>query len=363
MSGPAKILPFFHVAAAAWLLGMGAYGVLWPSQYELLMQEDRAVEWLTVCLFLMSAAAGLLSSVGRRRIFDGLVALFCLFVAGEEISWGQRLFGYYPTEFFLENNFQQETNLHNLPQTFLQPKWVLIIVLGCYGILLPTLPRRPLMRDVIARIRATPPPLALVPWFTAAIVLLVWYPLSFTGEWVEAFSGALFLMSSGASTRYAGILLASAVALAPAMSTASGYVERERDDLRIACAEQEVRNLVSDIGNVSQGGDLWQLRRIHKRLWTFIREGNLQPDELRAFNGRRCMASATESEDLRQQYGIDPWGSPYWVEIERLSDAQRNVTVYSFGPDRRRDPNNAGGPLPHLGDDIRAAAIRHVNTN
>lgn len=363
MSGQPKIPPLFHVAASIWLLGMGAYGVLSPSDYELLMQEDRAVEWLTVCLFLMSAAAGLFSSVRRRRLFDALVALFCLFVAGEEISWGQRLFGYYPAEFFLENNFQQETNLHNLPQTFLQPKWVLIIVLASYGILLPTLARRPLIVDAIARIRATPPPLGLIPWFTAAIVLLVWYPLSFTGEWVEAFSGALFLMSSGASMNSAGILLVSAVALAPAMSTASGYVEREQDNVRIACAEQEVRNLVSDIANVAQSEDLWRLRRIHKRLWTFIREGNLQPDELRAFNGHRCSGSATDNEGLSQQYGIDPWGSPYWVEIKRVSDDQRSVTAYSFGPDRRRDPANVGGPLPQLGDDIRAAGIKHMNAN
>lgn len=42
------------------------------------------------------------------------VALAFLFVAGEEISWGQRIFNVGPSEFFLENNAQEETNFHNL---------------------------------------------------------------------------------------------------------------------------------------------------------------------------------------------------------------------------------------------------------
>src|SRR5690606_35883388 len=41
------------------------------------------------------------------------VVLF-LFAAGEEISWGQRIFGVESSEFFIENNAQGETNLHNL---------------------------------------------------------------------------------------------------------------------------------------------------------------------------------------------------------------------------------------------------------
>jgi len=37
-----------------------------------------------------------------------------LFGAGEEISWGQRIFDIHSGEFFAENNAQKETNLHNL---------------------------------------------------------------------------------------------------------------------------------------------------------------------------------------------------------------------------------------------------------
>ncbi|WP_157243275.1 hypothetical protein [Olleya marilimosa] len=43
-----------------------------------------------------------------------LMALLFLFAAGEEISWGQRIFNIESNAFFVENNLQKETNLHNL---------------------------------------------------------------------------------------------------------------------------------------------------------------------------------------------------------------------------------------------------------
>ncbi len=43
-----------------------------------------------------------------------LMALVFIFGAGEEISWGQRIFNVESSEYFLENNAQGETNLHNM---------------------------------------------------------------------------------------------------------------------------------------------------------------------------------------------------------------------------------------------------------
>jgi hypothetical protein len=42
------------------------------------------------------------------------LALMLFFAAGEEISWGQRIFHIKSSEFFKERNSQGETNLHNL---------------------------------------------------------------------------------------------------------------------------------------------------------------------------------------------------------------------------------------------------------
>lgn len=83
--------------------------------------EDRVVEYGTaIMLFLCSlvlASHALSLARKGRRLQAGLTVLYALlffFASGEEISWGQRIFGWQPSEFFAENNHQNETNLHNL---------------------------------------------------------------------------------------------------------------------------------------------------------------------------------------------------------------------------------------------------------
>lgn len=84
--------------------------------------EDGPIEWATAAALLASAGiaawtAARPSAIADRRlhavVWIGL-ALFCLFAAGEEISWGQRLLGVQSPEFFQHHNAQHETNLHNL---------------------------------------------------------------------------------------------------------------------------------------------------------------------------------------------------------------------------------------------------------
>lgn len=53
----------------------------------------------------------------RPALFLGMTMLFGIvffFGAGEEISWGQRIFDIQSTDFFQQHNTQGETNLHNL---------------------------------------------------------------------------------------------------------------------------------------------------------------------------------------------------------------------------------------------------------
>ena len=42
-----------------------------------------------------------------------IIGILAFLVAGEEISWGQHIFGFSSGDYFLEHNRQQETNLHN----------------------------------------------------------------------------------------------------------------------------------------------------------------------------------------------------------------------------------------------------------
>src|SRR5688500_6247059 len=181
------------------------------------MQEYRVVEWWTAMLFLPDGVIALRRSVCQRRIGDALVALFCIFVAGEELSWGQRLIGYTPPAAFLEHNTQQELNLHNFRDLLGRPKWLLAGILAGYGLLVPAVARARSGRRILDAVRLTAPPVGAAPWFAAAIALLVWYPVEFTGEWVETLAGGLFLATlgggAGTTTTTAMLGLAAAVAL------------------------------------------------------------------------------------------------------------------------------------------------------
>lgn len=90
-------------------------------------REDGLFEDLTaVCFFGAAAlfAAAYWRSRGagndffvfrtKRNVFFLLLALLFLFGGGEEISWGQRIFGWETPATFQQANIQRETNIHNL---------------------------------------------------------------------------------------------------------------------------------------------------------------------------------------------------------------------------------------------------------
>lgn len=82
-----------------------------------LLVEDGLYEWVGA---LACLAAGLLflhawcSSAARRNTWLLLLGLFMLGLCGEEVSWGQRLFGFQTPTWFAEHNLQQELTIHNL---------------------------------------------------------------------------------------------------------------------------------------------------------------------------------------------------------------------------------------------------------
>jgi len=89
--------------------------------FEIYVEEDGTVEWLTVvglvagCIVCASRFIKLFKT--RSWWFLTVTAVLCLLlfmVAGEEISWGQRIFGIKSSSFFIKNNTQHEMNFHNL---------------------------------------------------------------------------------------------------------------------------------------------------------------------------------------------------------------------------------------------------------
>jgi hypothetical protein len=80
--------------------------------------EDGPVESLTVAVLVFGGAALIVRAkrAGNRavRVVSILAAITLFLAAGEELSWGQRIFGVETPEFFAEHNAQGETNFHNL---------------------------------------------------------------------------------------------------------------------------------------------------------------------------------------------------------------------------------------------------------
>ncbi len=62
------------------------------------------------------------SSINRRKAILSLIVIsgILILIFGEEISWGQRIFGWESSGVFNEYNFQNETNLHNFFNPFMK---------------------------------------------------------------------------------------------------------------------------------------------------------------------------------------------------------------------------------------------------
>lgn len=105
-----SLLEAFFVFMIGALIILGSKN---EETFHVLMREDAWAEWCTFLAFLTASVLAFDGMVRRsgggleRVAFAGL-GLFCFFVAGEEISWGQRLLGFTPPEVFLQENYQQE---------------------------------------------------------------------------------------------------------------------------------------------------------------------------------------------------------------------------------------------------------------
>ena len=103
-----------YVMVGRRVLGDRAIGVI--------NREDGVIEGGTVLCFLVaSVGSAVLAAKSRykpRKVFCGILAVGFFFCAGEEMSWGQHLFGWKAPEAITKVNVQGETNLHNLSGYF-----------------------------------------------------------------------------------------------------------------------------------------------------------------------------------------------------------------------------------------------------
>lgn len=172
------------------------------------LKEDGTIENLTA-LFLLSSSGIAVWKVtrlsGKGRWIPLLtwisIAFLFFFAAGEEISWGQRIFNFKTTGFFESNNLQHETNFHNLviggvkinKLVFSQ---LLMVVLVFYFVFLPFLASRVAFFKNLVRMFDLPVPrLSHVIALAVSIGLISFFPYLRSGELNEfAFSIIIFLV-------------------------------------------------------------------------------------------------------------------------------------------------------------------------
>ena len=119
--------------------GKDLIGVSW---FDWLRSEDGPLEWIQFVEYLTASFFALLIFVKKKKKKDLnsviwlLIATLSFIVAGEEISWGERLTGI-GIDVISGLNVQGETNFHNLPffhNYLLDPVFeVSCIFLGWFG--------------------------------------------------------------------------------------------------------------------------------------------------------------------------------------------------------------------------------------
>lgn len=224
-----------RAAGVAVLAAAFAACVLWMHvfRYERLhhwMREDGPFEFATFACYLI---AGLIFVIHARRLPDrriwsaGLALLFLL-VAGEEISWGQRMLGFQTPPTLEQLNLQRETTLHNLPglHTSVRLLGVLFVATVCLG--LPLLAYAlPAVRARLERQRVPLFPVAAMPLVLGAIALMAGQRL-FGGQYRTIDESGEFLLGMAMLAFSIRVLVARPVRSAPLPGTTAAPLAAAR---------------------------------------------------------------------------------------------------------------------------------------
>ncbi len=162
------------LAAALSFGALGIFHFLYehrPLVFIDLFAEDGWAESMSFVAWVLAGGlwlrlAWLRPAPGRLTLIA--VGVLALLVAGEEISWGQRLFGWSSPDYFLRENRQAETNLHNL--VVISPFYRALPWLIAGGCVVPwSLIRLSAgVRELVGRLSVPIVPVHLWPFFFAA---------------------------------------------------------------------------------------------------------------------------------------------------------------------------------------------------
>lgn len=147
------------------------------SFMDWLCVEDGIVENSEAILYLLAGLGFLLIYVKRSKNWWHLaLALLFLGMAGEEINWGQRIFGIQSPEIMVEHNVQGEISLHNLDGIHQHIRFVGVIFIMLYFFLAPVLSRYNVgFRAFVDRLKLPVYPIWGLPVLTIAVVLMTYF--------------------------------------------------------------------------------------------------------------------------------------------------------------------------------------------
>lgn len=199
------------------------YSSRWWTDYVGAWDEQIGVVELATPVFSgFAAIAGIAALRHRHRLPTGwlqgwvaLVTLACVYLTGEELSWGQHLFGWSTPESLMAANDQGETNLHNISSWFDQKPRLLLELFVLYGGIIHVLLQRGDVKKGDWRIWFWPTYICLPSALLAILVRMPdrledWFgigPLPFAIRWSEpqeyyfALFLCLYLLSIGYRVR------------------------------------------------------------------------------------------------------------------------------------------------------------------
>ncbi len=114
------VIPILYIIALATVVST-AHVAGYETFLKTMTKENGFFETLSVVIFMVIFIYGMTTAIKSHKRVSKIALLFIIgfssiaFLGGmEEISWGQSLFHFESGEFFLKENLQKETNLHNL---------------------------------------------------------------------------------------------------------------------------------------------------------------------------------------------------------------------------------------------------------
>jgi len=204
-----KIESFLFLALIVVLILTAYYGFTNKEYFDnTFAQEDGVIEYATfvflLCISLLQFWRLLTVSKNKAILWKlGIFffGLLFLFGAGEEISWGQRIFGIESGEFFQGKNLQKETNFHNLEiggvkLNKLIFSQLLTIIMALYLLVMPLLYKKySSIKKLVDKFVIPVPQLSHITAFLTITVFIAILPnLSRKWEVYELFFAVIFLL-------------------------------------------------------------------------------------------------------------------------------------------------------------------------